>query len=209
VKTSIAMLTLCGALGAVPAWAQTPTPGDAPATAAPAKPKPSGGPGATAVASGEKKGPAFETVDSYLLKKENSPFMVMAKVFRGPDAEKMALALSQERRNDFGLPAYILRTKDFAAGRNLVANNPGALQVHEEAAVLVGDEKTAAATEILVKKLKKIEPKCVAHYPRAPLDRLGRVGTLHRAIRTTNPYVTARELAGFRRVPERGGDGPR
>ena len=39
--------------------------------------------------------------------------MVMAKVFRGPDAERMALALCKELRQDFGLPAYILRSKEF------------------------------------------------------------------------------------------------
>ena len=54
-----------------------------------------------------------DPLEPYLLTKENGPFMVMAKVFRGPDAEKMALALCMELRQDFGLPAYILRTKDF------------------------------------------------------------------------------------------------
>ena len=39
-----------------------------------------------------------DPLEPYLLSKENGPFMVMAKVFRGPDAEKMALALCKELR---------------------------------------------------------------------------------------------------------------
>ena len=39
--------------------------------------------------------------------------MVLARVFRGVDAERMALALVKELRTEHNLPAYILRTKDF------------------------------------------------------------------------------------------------
>ena len=39
--------------------------------------------------------------------------MVVAKVFRGPDAERLAIALAKELRTDYGLAAYIWRRKDF------------------------------------------------------------------------------------------------
>ena len=65
-------------------------------------------------AQGRRRSPLpDDPLEPYLLTKENGPFMVLAKVFRGPDAEKMALALCKELRQDFDLPAYILRTKDF------------------------------------------------------------------------------------------------
>jgi hypothetical protein len=54
-----------------------------------------------------------DPLEPYLLTKANGPFMVMAKVFRGPDAEKMALVLCKELREEFKLPAYILRSKEF------------------------------------------------------------------------------------------------
>ena len=56
-----------------------------------------------------------EPIEPYLLSKENGPFMVMAKTFRGVDAERMALALAKELRQECHLPAYILRTKDIRA----------------------------------------------------------------------------------------------
>ena len=34
-----------------------------------------------------------DPIEPYLLTKDNGPFMVMAKSFRGPDAERFALAL--------------------------------------------------------------------------------------------------------------------
>ena len=45
--------------------------------------------------------------------------MVLAKTFRGPDAEKLALALAMELRGKYNLPAYILRTKDFPGKSNI------------------------------------------------------------------------------------------
>ena len=45
--------------------------------------------------------------------------MVLARVFRGADAERMALALVKELRNEYHLPAYILRTKDYP-GKSLM-----------------------------------------------------------------------------------------
>ena len=120
-----------------------------------------------------------DPLEPYLLTKENGPFMIMAKVFRGPDAEKMALALCLELRNDFGLPAYILRTKDFpmrsyirgtpptapSVTMRAAIKQPEAVRTHDEAAVLVGNEKTLAATEILLNKVKKLDPKCLKEMP--------------------------------------------
>ncbi len=233
-KSSIAALTLCGALAAVPAWAQTPNAGPAPGTpppgtSIPKAPSPSGGAGPAPLAPGEKKvysatgalpGPATEEelkaapsitlpddpLEPYLLTKENGPFMVMAMVFRGPNAEKMALALCKELRDDFGLPAYILRTKDFPMNHYMrgtpptapsvtmraITKLPEAVRTHDEAAVLVGNEKTTAATEILLNKVKKLHPKCLEHMPRVYRWRDG--GGLSRALRTTNPYVPAQLL---------------
>ena len=99
-----------------------------------------------------------EPIEPYLLTKENGPFMVLARVFRGVDAERMALALVKELRNEYKLPAYILRTKDFP-GKSLMRGTPPTvpsnvmapdikmpekIRTFDEAAVLVGNEKTLA-----------------------------------------------------------------
>jgi hypothetical protein len=234
-KLSIRALTLCGALAAVPAWAQTTSPGPAPGTATPRAPSPSGGAGSTTPASGEPKvysatsalpGPTSleelkaapkitlpdDPLEQFLLTKEHGPFMILAKVFRGPDAEKMALALCLELRNDFNLPAYILRTKDIpmfhymrgipptapSVTMRAITKLPESERIHDEAAVLVGNEKTTAATEVLLNKVKQLHPKCLAHMPSLYKWREG--GGLSRALRTTNPYVPAQML--FPRAPD-------
>ncbi len=226
-RSPIAAMTLCVALASVPAWAQTANPGTAAGTPTPRTPSPSGGdrpppplPGETKVysAAGALPGPANldqlkappsmvlpnDPLEPYLLSKENGPFMILAKQFRGPDSEKMALALCLELRNEFGLPAYILRTKDFPMRSYIRGTPPTApsvtmkstiklperIRTHDEAAVLVGNEKTEAATEILLNKVRKLNPKCLTHmtpiYP-------WRTGLMH-ATRTTNPYVPAQHL---------------
>jgi hypothetical protein len=223
-KSSIAPLILCSALTAVPAWAQskvsgTPSGTTSPGTATPAAPV-SGGTGSTSIppagknvvaANSDRPGstpaekpkaapdvkPPDEPIEAYLLSKENGPFMVMAMVFRGPEAEKMALALCKELRHDPGLPAYILRSKDaFPMRGNAVANPPGAVRHHEEVAVLVGDEKTKEATEILLKKVKSLQPKCLNDMPRTWTYQHG-IG-LSRALRTTNPYLSPGRLQAKR-----------
>ena len=99
-----------------------------------------------------------DPLEPYLLTKENGPFMVLAKVFRGPDSERMALALCKELRQDFGLPAYILRSKEFpmksyirgtpvqapSVTTKSAIKQPEQVRIHDEAAVLVGNEKTLA-----------------------------------------------------------------
>jgi hypothetical protein len=239
-KSSIAALSLCGALAAFPAWAQTPYPGPTqgtppPGTATPKAPSPSGGADPASPATGEKKvysatgnlpEPAKEEelkaapkvvlpddpLEPYLLSKENGPFMVMAMTFRGPEAEKMALALCKELRHDYQLPAYILRTKDFpmrsyirgtpptapSITMKAITRLPESVRIHDEAAVLVGNEKSTAATEILLNKVKRLHPKCLNEMPRMWSHRQG--SGLSRALRTTNPYVPAQLL--YPRAPD-------
>ena len=99
-----------------------------------------------------------DPLEPYLLTKANGPFMVLAKVFRGPDSERMALALCKELRQDFHMPAYILRSKEFPMKSYIrgtpvqapsmtmksAIKQPEQVRIHDEAAVLVGDEKTLA-----------------------------------------------------------------
>ena len=104
-----------------------------------------------------------EPVEPYLLTKDEGPFMVLARVFRGVDAERMALALVKELRDDYKLPAYILRTKDYP-GKSMIrgipptvpsdvmepnVKMPEKIRTYDEAAVLVGNEKTMADQEKL------------------------------------------------------------
>jgi hypothetical protein len=145
-----------------------------------------------------------EPIEPFLLTRDNGPFMVMAKTFRGPDAERWALALVLELRNDYQLPAYILRTRDFPMRSNIREVPPTAIQeirrpyvsepeksrTHDEAVVLVGNEKTVKDADELLHRVKKIKPKCLNQmhsiYPWR--DGLGK------ALRTTNPFVPAQEL---------------
>ncbi len=67
-----------------------------------------------APANGEKPpalGLPAEPIEPYLLTKESGPFMVLARVFRGPDAQRWALTLAKELRSEYGLPAYIFQQK--------------------------------------------------------------------------------------------------
>ena len=145
-----------------------------------------------------------EPIEPYLLTKENGPFMVLAKTFRGADAERMALALVKELRHEYHLPAYILRTKDMP-GKSLIRGTPPTapsevmapdikmpekIRTFDEAAVLVGNEKTLADSEKLLKHVRKIKPKCLDGMSSPFPWRTG----LSYAFRTTNPYVPAQTL---------------
>jgi hypothetical protein len=116
----------------------------------------------------------------------------------------LALALCKELQNDYKLPAYILRTKDFP-GRSLMRGTPPTvpsqvmqpnirmpekIRTFDEAAVLVGNEKTMAAQKKLWEAVKKINPKCLAGVSTPFPWRKG----LSQALRTTNPYVPAQLL---------------
>jgi len=145
-----------------------------------------------------------EPIEPYLLTKDAGPFMVLAKTFRGPDAERSALALVLELRNEHQLPAYIFRTKDFPRNSNIRNIPPTApagvdrarladperVRSFDEAAVLVGNEKTLKGSEALLHKVKKIKPKCIDNLPKMYIWQTG----LSKAIRTTNPYVPAQNL---------------
>jgi hypothetical protein len=145
-----------------------------------------------------------DPIEPFLLTRDAGPFMVMAKTFRGPDAERWALALVLELRNDYQLPAWILRTRDFPMRSNIRDVPPTAInevrkpyltepeksRTHDEAVVLVGNEKTLKDSEILLHRVKKIKPKCLNQMRSIYHWREG----LHTALRTTNPFVPAQEL---------------
>jgi hypothetical protein len=232
----IATMALCGCLASGSAGAQTPRAGQPPVAGMPAAPSPSAAPAngnaeappnAPRTYSGaDLPGPTHDEdlkpvsialpddpLEPYLLTKENGPFMVLAKVFRGPDSEKMALALCKELRQDFNLPAYILRSKEFpmksyirgtpvqapSVTTKSAIKQPEQIRIHDEAAVLVGNEKTLQGSEELLHEVKKLNPKCLEGMP--VLFRWREGGGLHRAIRTTNPYVPAQWL--FPKAPDR------
>lgn len=145
-----------------------------------------------------------QPIEALLLTKDAGPFMVLAKTFRGPDAERYAVALVQELRTEFALPAYILRLRDFRnrgvardaapaapAGRaEANAGNPKKNRAFEECAVLVGDEKTLEASEKLLHRVKSLKPACLDALPHIWNNRR----RLKNAIRTTNPFVPAADL---------------
>ncbi len=152
-----------------------------------------------------------DPIEPYLLKVENGPFMVLAKTFRGVDSERMALALCKELREKYGLPAYILRSKDFPGRSNIRGvpptadpevvqaniNVPEKFRTYDEAAVLVGNEKTEKDSALLLHKVKKIRPECLKNMPSMFKWRDG----LGMALRTTNPYVAAQYL--YPRKPDK------
>ncbi len=163
----------------------------------------------------ELKPPAIalpnEDVTPYLITKAAGPFMVLARVFRGPDAQQMAILLAKELRTEYGLPAYILRKKEYPGGSMVRGNLPTApsevmtnevklpekIRTFDEAAVLVGDEKTLSDQEKLWRAVKKIKPKCLEKFSSPYPWRTG----LASALRTTNPYVPAQNL--FPHPPDR------
>lgn len=150
-----------------------------------------------------------DPIEPYLLTKDNGPFMVMAKVFRGPDSQQLALALVKELRESYGLPAYVLRSKDWPGRSNIrgvpptadpqvaqaSVSGPEKIRTYDEAAVLVGNEKTEADAAALLHKVKKIRPKTLDGVSSIFPWREG----LSKAIRTTNPYIPAQRLYQHKR----------
>jgi len=232
-KTPIAALALFGTLTACPAWAQTGAPAPAgsqpkspffsrpadasqvPGTAGANKVYPNASSMPEPTPADELKAPTMELpnepIEPWLLTKEAGPFMVLAKTFRGPDSERMALALAKELRSKYGLPSYILRSKDFPGKSNIRGVPPTAdpavvqanvsvpekYRTYDEAAVLVGNEKTEKDSALLLHKVKKIKPDCLNAMPSMFKWREG----LSTALRTTNPYVAAQYL--YPRKPDR------
>lgn len=152
-----------------------------------------------------------DPIEPFLLTKQNGPFMVLAKTFRGPDSERLALALAMELRREYQLPAYILRTKDWPGRSNIrkvppqadldvqqaSTGTPEKYRTYDEAAVLVGDEKTQDGAAKLLHQVKKLHPKCLNNVSSFFPWREG----LGKALRTTNPYVAAQDL--YPRKPDR------
>ncbi|MDX2038564.1 MAG: hypothetical protein SFX72_18095 [Isosphaeraceae bacterium] len=145
-------------------------------------------------------------IEPYLLTKDHGPFMVLAHTFRGPDAERYALALVLELRNEYRLPAFILRTRDIP-GRSNIRNvpptapeamrspalgEPERFRTEDEAAVLVGNEKSLENSLKLLHDVQKIKPRCLDNLPNIWSFRKGK--GLRNAIRTTNPFVPAEAL---------------
>ncbi len=147
-----------------------------------------------------------------MMTKENGPFMVLAYTFRGPNAPRQALALVLELRGQYHLPAYLLLPKKFPGRSNIRGvqpqapqfalkddvNLPELLRVLDEAAVLVGDEKTTKDAFDLMHKIKKLHPVCIDGQPQPFHWRKGQ--GLSRAMTTTNPFVPAEDL--FPRPPD-------
>lgn len=100
-KRPIAALAFVGALAASPAWAQNPSQVSVPGAMSPGQPRifpvNAGTPELTPP--DQLKPPTIdlpnEPIEPYLLSKENGPFMVLARVFRGVDSERMALRSSR------------------------------------------------------------------------------------------------------------------
>ena len=151
-------------------------------------------------------------IEPYMLSKENGPFMVLAYSFRGPNAPRQALALVLELRTQFKLPAYILLPKKYP-GRSMIrgvppqaskfalkddVGLPELIRTLDEAAVMVGNEKTTKDAFDLMKKVKRIHPVCIDGMPQMWHFRKGE--GLSRAIQTTNPFVPAEDL--FQRIPD-------
>jgi hypothetical protein len=145
-------------------------------------------------------------IEPYMLTKEQGPFMVLAYSFRGPDAPRQALALVLELRSKYKLPAYILLPKKFP-GRSIIrgvppqapqfamkddVGLPELIRTLDEAAVMVGNEKTTKDAFDLMNKIKKIHPECIDGVPQMWHVRKGK--GLSRAIATANPFVPAEEL---------------
>ena len=145
-------------------------------------------------------------IEPYLLTKDNGPFMVLAYTYRSPDAPRQALALVLELRNKYRLPAYILLPKKFPNRSNIRGVSPqaptfatgddvGVPEIYrtlDEAAVLVGDEKTIKDSNVLMHKVKKIHPVCIDGVQQMWDWRRGK--GLTRATMTTNPFVPAENL---------------
>ena len=145
-------------------------------------------------------------LEPYMLTKDNGPFMVLAYTFRGPEAPRQAQALVLELRNKYRLPAYILLPRKFPNRSNIRGVPPQAAQFAtrddvgvpeiyrtlDEAAVLVGDEKTIKDSNVLLHKVKKIHPDCIDGVQQMWQWRKGQ--GLTRAMMTTNPFVPAEAL---------------
>lgn len=147
-----------------------------------------------------------EPIEPYLLTRDHGPFMVLAHTFRGPEADRFALALALELRREHGLQAFVCRFKDLPMRSKLFGTPPTAppfvrqpdvgapekFRTYDEAGVMVGHARSVDEAEKLLKQVKKIHPKCLESMPTIFSWRKGQ--GLKRAIKTTNPFVPAEML---------------
>ena len=119
--------------------------------------------------------------DAPFVGEDNGPFMVLARIFRGPDAEGVARALVSELKQEHKLTAYIYRAFPKGFGR------------FDEVAVLVGDAKSREDQEIILKKVKRINPRCLADRPYR-MQILRSEPRLARAVRAANPLLRPKAL---------------
>ena len=159
-------------------------------------------------------GPALppEPIEPFLLTKQNGPYMVLAATFRTPNATKYAQALAMELRKEHGLAAYVFFLKIHPGLSNIrgipptahPAENTGHLAAperyrkYDEAAVLVGDCKTMADSQILLRQIKHIRPKCLDAVPGVFGPRKPNLG---KALLTINPLTPAQYMYPGRPVP--------
>jgi hypothetical protein len=73
-----------------------------------------------------------------------------------------------------------------------VAGQHVQLAVTEEVAVLIGDAKSLRVQEVLLKQIKRINPRCLVDRP-YPLQILPRETRLARAVHTKNPLLRLKE----------------
>lgn len=157
-----------------------------------------------------------EAIEPYLLTKDNGPFMVLAKTFRGPDAARYAQALAIELRTQCQLPAYVwfLKIKPMKSNiynvapqapeqiRSGLMSERARYRIYDEAAVLVGNCKTIADANKLLHVVKGVRSQTVEALPNPYPWRQGLKG----ALITTNPYAPAQTLyPGHEVIPAPGG----
>lgn len=147
-----------------------------------------------------------EPIDPLLVQRDNGPFMVAAKTFRGPDASKFAQALVIELRQTEKLPAYIFRMKVKPGNSNVYGLGPTVpkgipnrdlpaperFRTNDEAIVLVGDCKTVEEARDLLKRVKCLHPVCLDGMPSVYFWRNGQ--GLKQAFQTTNPLAGSQDL---------------
>jgi hypothetical protein len=95
--------------------------------------------------------PFLDDGDALLLNKDNGPWMVQARTFRGASAPTLARILAMELRDDYELSAYIYRDDQ----RPFV-----------QLSVLVGNSKTEGDARSLLRRVRRIVSKrLVGHVP--------------------------------------------